>query len=1050
MDLKPIINRIDVSQKNILRVCDDSKGIKDIAIIGMAVRLPKAHNLGEFWENLSCGRDCVDHIKESRKKITDNFIKYYVKGNQSYRNMAYIDRIDEFDYKFFGISHKEACLMDPNQRLFLENTWKAFEDAGYSSNMLKGSRTGVYVGYDSENEYRRMIDFFEPEFSSVAIPGNLPAMIAGRVSHTFDLKGPSILVNTTCSSSMVALHMACRALRDKECDVAVAGGVKITLVPIERGHRLGNESIDGKTRVFDACADGTGTGEGVISIILKPFNKAVEDNDNIYAIIKGSAVNHNGSGVSVTAPNFIAEEEIIVNAWKDAKIDPNTVSYIECHSIGTQLGDPIEIEGINRAFRRYTDKKQFCAVGSVKTNIGHLDSVSGLASLVKVVLSIKHKKLPPSLHFNYPNHNINFVNSSVYVNDVLRQWDDEVRRCGISAIGLTGTNCHVVLEEYVKKKYDIHKQSGTDIVLQEDAFNIFTLSAKTISSLRENISDFIIYLKKDNDERIENICYTVNTRREDYVYRIMCIAQTKEDLQAQLKEWLDKLSDNALNKYNDFSIVNETNHRQMEKLVFEYKSFKDISILKHIGNLYLEGESINWKSLYNSKCYYRVSVPSYSFDRYSCWIDFSSYENKEGMNEQKDIRLLGREDNLFTENEKIISKIIANILDLDEVNINNTFYELGGNSIMEVKLEIDLEEAGFENIIVKDLSVKEIATKDIDINYEDKGKVNEIACFNHKKEIIVFNDIFYKSCFYNALFTIMRTCGYHLDEFFINDIIEYSFNNKELISIKYNEIRRCKDILTESDVQYIGLSKVDSIVSYISDAIREKNIILLWVDPYYASIRKDVYRKKHRAHPWVITKVDAIKGLFHIYEHSNSDSLNYKEQTVSFEELKQSYESYTNIYGIDDNGFSCYLFKYEDIGASYISSDIKLKYEEYLNLHRKLLADNYTNQYLFIKHFSENIHDKNYCLKDRDKLLQSINDLINAKRIEEYRLMNVLHKEKEAQQLVSKIVGKWEIVRSLFLKFYFSNNLDEMQQNYIVQELEKITVLEDEYVKTYM
>jgi polyketide synthase PksN len=312
----------------------------------------------------------------------------------------------------------------------------------------------VFVGHSSDfgYDYRYLINLTAPSQAGLSVPGNIHSIIASRIAYLLDLKGPSLLVNTACSSALVAIHLACQSIRKGECEQALAGAVKVNLAPLKAEPNedgIGIIAPDGRARTFDDSSVGTGIGEGAGVILLKPLNRALSDGDQIYAVIKGSAMNQDGSSVGITAPNSAAQEEVILQAWKDADVAPETIAYIEAHGTGTKLGDPIEIHGIQKAFRHYTQHSQFCAVASVKTNVGHLDHAAGIVAVIKAVLAIRNCQIPPSLHFIKPNRKINFPESPVYVNDRLTSWPDQgfPRRCGVSSFGLSGTNCHLVLEE---------------------------------------------------------------------------------------------------------------------------------------------------------------------------------------------------------------------------------------------------------------------------------------------------------------------------------------------------------------------------------------------------------------------------------------------------------------------------------------------------------------------------------------------------------------------------------------------------------------------------
>ncbi len=462
--------------------------------------------------------------------------------------------------------------MDPNQRKFLETAWTAIEDGGYGGNKLKGTKTGVFVGFSNNplNNYVDIISDVEPGELPISLSGNLTSIIPSRISYLLDLKGPSMLIDTACSSSLTAVHTACRSLKSGECDIAIAGGVKINIMPLDNEIKIGIESSTGRTRAFDDDSDGTGIGEGVISFLLKPLKRAIEDKDNIYAIIKGSAVNQDGTSVGITAPNVKAQTEVILEAWRDSKIDPATLSYIEAHGTGTELGDPLEIEGLNEAFRKHTKKRNFCAISTVKSNIGHLYEASGMAGLLKAVLSLKHKELAPSIHFVKPNDKIDFIDTAVYVNDRLTKWDvnNTARRCGISSFGFSGTNCHVVLEEAPEIKYES--------VAHDSSAEIIGLTAKSEAALYELVRRYKTFLQNSEGICLKDICSTANTGRTHHNFRLAVVAKDKKELLYKLDFILEnKFSglDRAIGFYGkhfvimiDKEILQQGELRQKEKL----------------------------------------------------------------------------------------------------------------------------------------------------------------------------------------------------------------------------------------------------------------------------------------------------------------------------------------------------------------------------------------------------------------------------------------------------------------------------------------------------
>ncbi|MCC2442986.1 amino acid adenylation domain-containing protein [Bacillus cereus] len=622
----------------------------DIAVIGIACKIADSQNSSEFWHQLIQGRDYIRPFPEGRKKDLHSLYEVgFLDESMTFNEGGYLEEISTFDYNFFNISPAEARLMDPNQRLFLESAWTAIEDAGYGGEKLSGSRTGVYVGFsnDFSDEYKRLVSELAPSSASDSIPGNIHSIIASRIAYLLNLRGPSMLVDTACSSSLVAVHLACRDLRQGECDLAIAGGVKITLAPIKEseGGGLGVGSPDDRTKTFDNSSNGTGGGEGVVSILLKPLKHAVQDNDQIYAVIKGSAVNNDGTSVGITAPNSLAGEDVIVRAWKDAEVDPGTISYIEAHGTGTKLGDPIEIDGIERAFKNYTDRKQFCAVGSVKTNVGHLDNCAGITGLLKAILALKNCKIPANIHFTNPNSEIGFINSPVYVNDVLQDWENAhtPRRCGVSSFGLSGTNCHVVLEEAPLFEGELTEEETTvdfsDIDTVRNAEEIFTFSAKNEVVFLKYLQLFNQYVKEGKNQLLRDLCYTASTGRGHYNYRLAVVCKDLEDLGKKLAQINPKIINwGKQEEYRSGIYIGRhkivSAHKEKEPGEITLEEFKLINVdaaelnkssnnaeLKTICSLYVKGADIDWERLYQGIDCKKISIPVYPFERIKCWVE---------------------------------------------------------------------------------------------------------------------------------------------------------------------------------------------------------------------------------------------------------------------------------------------------------------------------------------------------------------------------------------------------------------------------------------------
>ncbi len=517
---------------------NDKEGVdylsgSEIAIIGMSGRFPGAKSVAEFWENL---RDGV----ESLSVFTDQELKDAGVEPDSLNDPNYVktgmvlEDADLFDAAFFGYSPREAEVMDPQHRLFLECAWEALENAGYSSDLYRGV-IGVYAGvgtptYLLHNIFSNL-GLAQSAGESQISMGNGVDFLTTRVSYKLNLKGPSHLLQSACSTSLVAVHHACQSILSGECDIALAGGVSVNSKQ-KLGYLYrdgGISSPDGHCRAFDAKAQGTVGGSGVGVVVLKSLANALLDGDHIEAVIKGSAVNNDGSRkVGFTAPSVEGQAEVIAEAMAMAGVEPETINYIEAHGTATPLGDPIEIAALTKAFRTKTNKKNFCALGSLKTNVGHLDTAAGVAGLIKAVLSLKHKSLPPSLHYQQPNPKIEFESSPFYVNTSLAQWKkgSAPRRAGVSSFGIGGTNAHVILEEAPPLKV-----SGPSRPWQ-----LLTISAKTANALEAatvNLSDF---LRRHAEADLPDVAYTLNVGRKAFGERLVAVCRDAEEAAAALSD----------------------------------------------------------------------------------------------------------------------------------------------------------------------------------------------------------------------------------------------------------------------------------------------------------------------------------------------------------------------------------------------------------------------------------------------------------------------------------------------------------------------------------
>ncbi|HDR8161562.1 TPA: SDR family NAD(P)-dependent oxidoreductase [Bacillus cereus] len=601
----------------------------DIAIIGVSGRYPLAENLEEFWDNFKQGRDCISEIPVERWDLKKEYDPDgNKKGMSDSKWGGFLNDVDKFDPLFFSISPKEAKMIDPQERLFLQTVWHTMEDGGYTRERLASNRVGVFVGvmygdyqlYGAEETLRGNRTSLNSSYSS----------IANRVSYFFNLNGPSVALDTMCSSSLTAVHLACQSLNSGESEVAFAGGVNLSLHPnkymlLSRSNFL---SSDGRCRSFGEGGDGYVPGEGVGAVLLKPLKQAKADGDQIYGVIKATSINHGGKTNGYSVPNPIQQGNLISETLKKAKIHPRTISYIEAHGTGTSLGDPIEITGLVRAFGEETKDVQFCSIGSAKSNIGHLESAAGIAGLTKILLQFKHKKLVPSIHSKTLNPHISFEETPFYVQSEYTDWkrleivEDGVvkevpRRAGISAFGAGGSNAHIILEEYEETIQDMEQEQGACLV---------PLSAKSEHKLMEQVKHLANYLEQGGKSRatsrLMDVAYTLQTGREAMEFRVVILAQSKEELGIKLNSLMEGEKDLSgvwrgdLEQEADQSFVLKRDSEDLEYI----RSVVEKGNLEKIAKLWSTGVEIEWDLLYLKEKPRRISLPLYPFEKERFWV----------------------------------------------------------------------------------------------------------------------------------------------------------------------------------------------------------------------------------------------------------------------------------------------------------------------------------------------------------------------------------------------------------------------------------------------
>lgn len=528
-------NNVYMNQQSSINLIHDS----DIAIVGMSCRLPGAKDIKTFWQNLRNGVESISFF--TYEELLKSGISPALLNNPNYvKASGWLEDIEMFDAEFFGLSPKEAAITEPQHRLFLECSWEALENAGYDPERYEGT-IGVYAGTGMNTYVLNHLHFNQDIFPNrdllesvngfKMMVGNDKDYLPTRVSYKLNFKGPSININTACSTSLVAVHLACQSLLNGECDMALAGGASVRLLH-KAGYLYQEDMIfspDGHCRAFDAKAQGTVGANGVGVVVLKRLADAYTDGDCIDAIIKGSAINNDGSlKIGFTAPSIEGQAAVISEAMGVAGVEAESITYVETHGTGTTLGDPIEIAALTQAFCAKTDQKGYCAIGSLKTNIGHVYAAAGVAGLIKTVLALKHKLLPPSLHFDKPNPKIDFTNSPFYVNTKLSEWKTEktYRRAGVSSFGIGGTNAHVILEE-APETIPI----GGDI---ERPQHILTLSARSEKALQDLAQCYKEFLASEKQIPLADVCFTANTGRARFNHRLAIVAQSTEQLHERL------------------------------------------------------------------------------------------------------------------------------------------------------------------------------------------------------------------------------------------------------------------------------------------------------------------------------------------------------------------------------------------------------------------------------------------------------------------------------------------------------------------------------------
>ncbi|UQQ34206.1 SDR family NAD(P)-dependent oxidoreductase [Paenibacillus polymyxa] len=632
-----LVPRHGVKRKSRMEITSSTdKEADPIAIIGISGRYPQADHLQEFWSNLVSGKDCITELDEERWEL-DSFYhpdrEEAILQNKSYSKWGgFVQGFADFDPLFFNISPREAMSMDPQERLFIQACWEALEDAAYTREQLKThhqGRVGVFAGITKTG-----FNLYGPDMwkkGETLFPHTSFSSLANRVSYLLNLNGPSMPIDTMCSSSLTAIHEACEHLRHGQCEVAIAGAVNLYLHPSSYVQLCGQHmlSVDGKCKSFGQDANGFVPGEGVGVFILKPLSKARADKDHIYGCIRGTSINHGGKTNGYTVPNPSAQAELIQSAIDRAGVDARAISYIEAHGTGTLLGDPIEITGLTQAFRTSTKQSQFCAIGSVKSNIGHLEAAAGMAGMTKILLQMKHQKIVPTLHATQLNSNIPFSDTPFVVQRKLSEWNRPVvekdgkrkeypRIAGISSFGAGGANAHVIMEEYTEPVEAI----ASFEVNSEKA--IVVLSAKNEDRLFAKVHQLLTFIEEGQiqDDHLRNMAYTLQIGREAMEERLGLMVGSVKELKEKLKLFYENKSDfkdiyRGRSKRNKESVMLLLADEDMRKAVSAWIQKKKYTKLL---DLWVKGVDIDWTQIYEADIPKRISLPVYPFAKERYWI----------------------------------------------------------------------------------------------------------------------------------------------------------------------------------------------------------------------------------------------------------------------------------------------------------------------------------------------------------------------------------------------------------------------------------------------
>lgn len=614
-----------------------------IAIVGMGCRFPGGADDPEaLWSLLRDRVDAITEVPSDRWSLDRHYsADPHAPGKMYSRYGGFLPHWQDCDAQFFRISPREAISLDPQQRLLLEVSWEAIEQAGLAPEQLVQSQTGVFIGICSIDYWSRLLAQNPSAIDAYLTTGNTHSIASGRLSYLLGLTGPSLSVDTACASSLVAVHLACQSLRQRECDLALAGGVNRILSPessinFSKARML---SADGRCRSFDAAANGFGRAEGCGVIVLKRLNDAIASQDLIFATILGSAVNHDGRTSSLTVPNGPAQQAVIRQALQNSRVEPSQVSYVETHGTGTALGDPIEVNALGQVFGDRPPTEPL-AIGSVKTNLGHTEAAAGMAGLIKTVLALQHAEIPANLHFQTPNPHIGWSDLPIHVPSHSLPWPPGTtpRIAGISAFGFSGTNAHVVLSDF-----SLPLPTSLPPPSADRPLHLLTLSARTEAALQQLARRYANHLSVHADLPLADVCFTANTGRSHFNQRLAIVAASLSELSTQLAAYTAgqnpeglfqgrvkpdhacyeisvALGSETAAKTIDLSLSEELG-TQLAALRLDRQAWQQV--LYHLAQVYVQGASVHWAGFDRPYPRRKVVLPTYPFQRQRYGIELT-------------------------------------------------------------------------------------------------------------------------------------------------------------------------------------------------------------------------------------------------------------------------------------------------------------------------------------------------------------------------------------------------------------------------------------------